>query len=141
MKSIDAIISADYDKFIEVDEIGDKIAQSLIKFFNDSENLLIIEKLKSSGLIFSYEDTNQIKSSNLKNKIFVISGKFENYSREELQKVIEENSGKVSKSLSSKTSFLLAGENMGPKKKIKAKELKISVINEKEFFDLLWNFY
>ena len=137
MKSIDAIISADYDKFIEVDEIGDKIAQSLIKYFNDSENLLIIEKLKSSGLIFSYEDTNQIKSSNLKNKIFVISGKFENYSREELQKVIEENSGKVSKSLSSKTSFLLAGENMGPKKKIKAKELKISVINEKEFFDLL----
>ena len=137
MKSIDAIISADYDKFIEVDEIGDKIAQSLIKYFNDSENLLIIEKLKSSGLIFSYEDTNQIKSSNLKNKIFVISGKFENYSREELQKVIEENSGKVSKSLSSKTSFLLAGENMGPKKKIKAKDLKISVINEKEFFDLL----
>ena len=137
MKSIDAIISADYNKFIEVDEIGDKIAQSLIKYFNDSENLLIIEKLKSSGLIFSYEDTNQIKSSNLKNKIFVISGKFENYSREELQKVIEENSGKVSKSLSSKTSFLLAGENMGPKKKIKAKELKISVINEKEFFDLL----
>ena len=137
MKSIDAIISADYDKFIEVDEIGDKIAQSLIKYFNDSENLLIIEKLKSSGLIFSYEDTNKIKSSNLKNKIFVISGKFENYSREELQKVIEENSGKVSKSLSSKTSFLLAGENMGPKKKIKAKDLKISVINEKEFFDLL----
>ena len=137
MKSIDAIISADYDKFIEVDEIGDKIAQSLIKYFNDSENLLIIQKLKSSGLIFSYEDTNQIKSTNLKNKIFVISGKFENYSREELQKVIEENSGKVSKSLSSKTSFLLAGENMGPKKKIKAKELKISVINEKEFFDLL----
>ena len=137
MKSIDAIISADYDKFIEVDEIGDKIAQSLIKYFNDSENLLIIDKLKSSGLIFSYEDTNQIKSSNLKNKIFVISGKFENYSREELQKVIEENSGKVSKSLSSKTSFLLAGENMGPKKKIKAKDLKISVINEKEFFELL----
>ncbi len=137
MKSIDAIISADYDKFIEVDEIGDKIAQSLIKYFNDSENLLIIDKLKSSGLIFSYEDTNQIKSSNLKNKIFVISGKFENYSREELQKVIEENSGKVSKSLSSKTSFLLAGENMGPKKKIKAKDLKISIINEKEFFDLL----
>lgn len=137
MKSIDAIISADYDKFIEVDEIGDKIAQSLIKYFNDSENLLIIQKLKSSGLIFSYEDTNQIKSTNLKNKIFVISGKFENYSREELQKVIEENSGKVSKSLSSKTSFLLAGENMGPKKKIKAKDLKISVINEKEFFDLL----
>ena len=137
MKSIDAIISADYDKFIEVDEIGDKIAQSLIKYFNDSENLLIIQKLKSSGLIFSDEDTNQIKSTNLKNKIFVISGKFENYSREELQKVIEENSGKVSKSLSSKTSFLLAGENMGPKKKIKAKDLKISVINEKEFFDLL----
>ena len=137
MKSIDAIISADYDKFIEVDEIGDKIAQSLIKYFNDSENLLIIQKLKSSGLIFSYKDTNQIKSRNLKNKIFVISGKFENYSREELQKVIEENSGKVSKSLSSKTSFLLAGENMGPKKKIKAKDLKISVINEKEFFDLL----
>ncbi len=137
MKSIDAIISADYDKFIEVDEIGDKIAQSLIKYFNDSENLLIIQKLKSSGLIFSDEDTNQIKSTNLKNKIFVISGKFENYSREELQKVIEENSGKVSKSLSSKTSFLLAGENMGPKKKIKAKDLKISVIDEKEFFDLL----
>ena len=137
LKSIDAIISADYDKFIEVDEIGDKIAQSLIKYFNDSENLLIIQKLKSSGLIFSDEDTNQIKSTNLKNKIFVISGKFENYSREELQKVIEENSGKVSKSLSSKTSFLLAGENMGPKKKIKAKDLKISVINEKEFFDLL----
>ena len=94
-------------------------------------------RVKSSGLIFSDEDANQIKSTNLKNKIFVISGKFENYSREELQKVIEENSGKVSKSLSSKTSFLLAGENMGPKKKIKAKDLKISVINEKEFFDLL----
>tara|TARA_A100000164_G_scaffold381875_1_gene436164 strand:- start:2911 stop:4935 length:2025 start_codon:yes stop_codon:yes gene_type:complete len=137
MKSIDAIINADYDKFIEEDEIGDKIAKSLIKYFNDSENLLIIEKLKSSGLIFSYEDTNQIKSSNLKNKIFVISGKFENYSREELQKVIEENSGKVSKSLSSKTSFLLAGENMGPKKKIKAQELKINILDLNNFFKLI----
>ena len=137
MKSIDAIISADYNKFIEVEEIGDKIAQSLIKYFNDSENLLIIEKLKSSGLIFSYEDTNQIKSSNLKNKIFVISGKFENYSREELQKVIEENSGKVSKSLSSKTSFLLAGENVGPMKKIKAQELKINILDLNSFFKLI----
>ena len=137
MKSIDAIINADYNKFIEVDEIGDKIAQSLIKYFNDSENLLIIEKLKSSGLILSYEDTNQIKSSNLKNKIFVISGKFENYSREELQKVIEENSGKVSKSLSSKTSFLLAGENIGPKKKIKAQELKIDILDLNKFLNLI----
>ena len=137
LKSIDAIVDADYDKIIEVDEIGDKIAQSLIKYFNDSDNLLIIDRLKKSGLNFYYEDNNQINSSNLKDKTFVISGKFENYSREELQKIIEENSGKVSKSLSSKTSFLVAGENMGPKKKIKAEELKISIINEKEFFDLL----
>jgi len=137
LKSIDAIVDADYEKIIEVDEIGDKIAQSLIKYFNDSDNLLIIDRLKTSGLNFYYKDNNQINSSNLKDKTFVISGKFENYSREELQKIIEENSGKVSKSLSSKTSFLVAGENMGPKKKIKAEELKIIIINEKEFFDLL----
>tara|TARA_B100001989_G_scaffold18932_1_gene11624 strand:- start:2498 stop:4522 length:2025 start_codon:yes stop_codon:yes gene_type:complete len=135
--SIDTIISASYDEIIEVDEIGDKIAESLIKYFKDSENLLIIEKLKNSGLNFIQEENIKLKSDKLKNKIFVISGKFKNYSREQIQKEIEENGGKVSKSLSSKTSYLLAGENMGPKKKIKAKELNIILLDLNNFFELI----
>ena len=80
-----------------------------------------------------------MKSDKLSGKRFVISGTFKNFSREEIKIEIEKNGGKVSKSLSSKTSYLLAGDNMGPKKKIKAEELKIIIINENQFIKLIEN--
>jgi DNA ligase (NAD+) len=93
--------------------------------------------LVKAGLKFDYEEKKLLESDKLSGQTFVISGTFENFSREEIKLEIEKNSGIVSKSLSSKTSYLLAGENMGPKKKIKAEELKIMIINENQFIKLI----
>ena len=136
-KNIENIKSANFDQLTDVEEIGDKIAESLVKYFNDQENLIILENLVKAGLKFDYEEKKLLESDKLSGQIFVISGTFENFSREQIKLEIEKNSGKVSKSLSSKTSYLLAGENMGPKKKIKAEELKIMIINENQFIKLI----
>ena len=136
-KNIENIKCANFDQLTNVEEIGDKIAKSLVKYFNDQENLIILDDLAKAGLKLNYEEKNLLKSDKLSGKKFVISGTFENFSREEMKIEIEKNGGKVSNSLSSKTSFLLAGENMGPKKKIKAQELNIIIINENEFIKLI----
>ena len=136
-KNIENIKSANFDQLTHVEEIGDKIAESLVKYFNDQENLIILENLVKAGLKFDYEEKKLLESDKLSGQTFVISGTFENFSREEIKLEIEKNSGKVSKSLSSKTSYLLAGENMGPKKKIKAEELEIMIINENQFIKLI----
>lgn len=137
-KNIDNLINASVDEIIFVNEIGNKIADSIISYFSDKENLKLIERLKTSGLTFH---ENQSKIENNKNKLrdlnFVITGTFTNYSREEIKNEIIINGGKVSSSLSSKTNYLLAGKNIGPKKEIKAIELNITILSEKDFIKMI----
>ena len=135
-KSIDNIINASYDEIIEVDEIGEKIAESVTMFFSDGTNITHIQNLKVAGLKLEEETTKNV-SNKLKDLIFVISGKFLNFSRDEIQNKIKLNGGKISKSLSSKTDFLISGENMGPKKKIKAKEIGTKIISEDDFISMI----
>ena len=120
-KSIDNLISKTYDELIMVDEIGERIAKSVVDFFNDSKNILNIEKLKNVGLQFE-TNTVVLDSKIFDNKTFVVSGVFDNYSRNELKKTIELNGGKNLSSISSKTSYLLAGDKMGPSKLKKAQD-------------------
>ena len=136
-KDIDRLMEASFDMIIQVDEIGDKIAASIIKYFSLEVNKKLINNLKSIGLNLIEKNNDTQKSNKLSELNFVISGKFLKFSRDSLQIEIKNNGGKVSKSLSSKTHFLIAGENMGPKKKIKAEELEIKIINEDDFISML----
>ena len=139
-KNIDSLILADVLELESVDEIGEKIASSLKEFFNDKENLEIINTLKSYGLQFKLVENNNEQSSDiLIGKLIVVSGVFEKYSRDELKKLIEINGGKVSSSISKNTSFILAGENMGPSKKQKAEELGVKIIGEEEFIKIIYS--
>ena len=135
-KNIDNLINANFDEIISVEEVGDKIAESILKFFSNNENIELVNNLKRSGLIFS-EKTQEMDSYKLEKLSFVISGKFINFSRNEIQEKIKLNGGKLVKSLSSKTDFLIAGENMGPKKKLIAEKLNIKVISEDDFISML----
>lgn len=132
-KSIDAIAQASIMDLILVDEIGDKIAQSVVQFFDNQENRLIIERLKQFGVQLESSAEEVLLSEKLKGKTFVVSGVFELYSRDELKKAIEDNGGKVGSSISTKTDFVIAGENMGPAKLEKANQLKIAIISEVDF--------
>ncbi|NJX14982.1 NAD-dependent DNA ligase LigA [Tamlana crocina] len=133
-KSIDAIVEATQDELVNIDEIGIKIAESVQTFFSSEENIKIIERLKRFGveLEISAEEL-EGKTNVLKGQTIVVSGVFESISRNELKKLIEDNGGKVSSSISSKTSYIVAGDNMGPSKKDKAKALNIEMVNEYEF--------
>lgn len=130
-KNIDNLINANFLELTQVDEIGEKIAQSIIEYFSNQENLSIIKQLKSQGLKFEIEET--FLSSKLEGLSFVVSGSFEGYSREGLKKTIEDNSGKILSGISSKVNFLVAGEKMGPEKKRKAEKLGVKIISEQEF--------
>ena len=132
-KSIDAIAQASMMDLILVDEIGDKIAQSVIQFFDNQENRLIIERLKQFGVQLESDAESALLSEKLKGKTFVVSGVFELYSRDELKKAIEDNGGKIGSSISAKTDFVIAGDNMGPSKLEKANQLKIAIISELDF--------
>ena len=134
--NIDKLINADFDEIISVDEVGNKIAESIIKYFSDKKNIELVNSLKNSGLIFS-EKIQESESNKLNSLVFVVSGSFSSFSRDELQEKIKLNGGKVSKSLSSKTNYLVYGNNMGPKKKIKAEELNIKMISENEFISMI----
>ena len=139
-KNINSLILADVLELESVDEIGEKIASSLKEFFNDKENLEIINTLKLFGLQFEIiENSNEQSSEKLINKSIVISGVFEKYSRDELKKLIELNGGKVSSSISKNTSFILAGENMGPSKKQKAEELGVKIVSEEDFVKIIYS--
>ena len=133
-KSIDAIISASYDALVETDEIGEKIALSISNHFQDQDNVDLIQQLKLAGLCFEKEDEG-MDSDLLAGLSIVISGTFNQYSRDEIKKMIEMNGGKNSSSISKKTSILVAGENMGPSKLKKASDLNIEIINEEEFLN------
>ncbi|EAZ95904.1 DNA ligase [Flavobacteria bacterium BAL38] len=136
-KSIDAIANASVMDLILVDEIGDKIAQSVMQFFDNQENIRIIDKLKSFGVQLESDVEDVLVSEKLKGKTFVVSGVFEIYSRDELKKSIEDNGGKVGSSISSKTDFVIAGDNMGPSKLEKANQLKIAIISEIDFKQMI----
>ncbi len=136
-KSIDAIAQTSIMDLILVDEIGDKIAQSVAQFFDNQENIRIIDRLKESGVQLESGSEDVLLSEKLKGKIFVVSGVFEIYSRDELKKAIEDNGGKVGSSISSKTDFVIAGDNMGPSKLEKANQLKITIISETDFKNMI----
>lgn len=137
-KNIDALMAASEEELTAVDEIGERIAQSVVQFFQNPANLEIVERLKSYGLQFSLsEEQLQNQSDILKGKTFVVSGVFETLGRTELKKLIEDNGGKVASSISSKTSYVVAGANMGPSKKTKAESLGIPIISEQEFLGML----
>ena len=136
--SIDALAKANLDTLVQVDEIGTRIAESVVEFFDSLSNIQIIDRLKTYGLQFKSQLNNFKPLSNkLEGQSFVISGVFATHSRDEIKTLVEDHGGKVSSSLSSKTSFLLAGENMGPKKRIKADQLGIVVIDETIFLSMI----
>ena len=137
-KSIDALQHATYEELLEVEEIGDKIAQSVIQFFSDPKNLEIIQRLKAAGIQMSLSEENQsLKGNELEGKSIVISGVFKLHSRDEYKKMIEEHGGKNVSSVSSKISFILAGDNMGPEKLKKAQQLGIPLIDESTFLAMI----
>jgi DNA ligase (NAD+) len=135
-KSIDNLMKASFEELINVDEIGDRIAQSIIDFSSDLRNIQLINRLKVAGiqLEVSQEDLEN-QTDKLQGKIVVVSGVFYQLSRNELKKAIEDNGGKVSSSISKKTNFIVAGDNMGPTKLIKAQDLGVEIISEQDFID------
>lgn len=139
-KSMDAIMQASFEELVAVDEIGDKIAESITGFIEVEKNRELIKELKSHGLqmeILEQEDTSV--SDILAGKSFVVSGVFTQYSRNELKQAIEDHGGKNVGSISSKTDYLIAGDKMGPAKKEKAEKLGVEMISEEEFITLISN--
>ena len=137
-KNIDALSKASLMELILVDEIGERIARSVIEFFENEENKIIIERLKSYGVQFEIvEKINPDATDKFIGKTFVVSGVFSQFSRDELKKTIEDNGGKVGSSISAKTDFVVAGENMGPAKLEKANKLNITILSEEEFISKL----
>ncbi len=137
-KTIDALSRASLMDLVLVDEIGERIAQSVIDFFENQENNLIIERLKEFGVQFEVvEKVNLDATEILLGKTFVVSGVFTEFSRDDLKKAIEDNGGKVGSSISSKTDYVVAGDNMGPAKLEKASKLNIPIISEVEFMAMI----
>lgn len=137
-KSIEALETASYEELITIEEIGDRIAQSIIKFFADERNVLIVSRLKNYGLQMEVHPDKLVSTGNaLHGLSIVISGTFTLNSRDEYKSMIEQNGGKNAGSVSSKTSFILAGENMGPEKLKKAEKLGVRLVNESDFLKML----
>jgi len=129
---------ASIEELVNVDEIGIKIAESVSLFFDLEENNNTIARLKGFGVQLEFSaDKLANQTDKLNNLTFVVSGIFSSISRNELKKMIEDNGGKVSGSISAKTSYIVAGDKMGPSKKTKAEQLKIPIITENEFFHLI----
>jgi len=137
-KSIDHLMTVDFETLVAVDEIGDKIAESIIEFSNDLGNMHMVDRLKSYGvqLRISEEDLAG-QTDKLQGQVFVVSGVFHQMSRNELKKAIEDNGGKVSSSISKKTTYVVAGDNMGPSKKTKAESLGVLIISEDDFINMI----
>ncbi|WP_264529832.1 NAD-dependent DNA ligase LigA [Flavobacterium sp. N502540] len=137
-KNIDALRQATLMDLILVDEIGERIAKSVIEFFENKENQEIIDRLKSYGIQFEIvEKINPNATEKFIGKTFVVSGVFTQFSRDELKKTIEDNGGKVGSSISAKTDFVVAGDNMGPAKLEKASKLNIPILSEEDFINKL----
>lgn len=137
-KSIEALANASHEDLILVDEIGVKIAESVVEFFSSETNREIINRLKKFGVQLEISAEKLANQTNkLEGNIFVVSGVFHTVSRDELKKLIEDNGGKVSSSISGKTNYVVAGDNMGPSKREKAEKLQINIISEQDFLNLL----
>ena len=140
VKNIDALMNASKEELIEIDEIGEKIAESIIHYFCSEKNRTLVERLKSYGLKMEIEASSIAEVSDLlKGQSIVISGVFTHHSRDEYKDIIEKHGGKNVGSISKKTSFILAGENMGPSKMDKANKLGVNIINEEEFLAMINN--
>jgi DNA ligase (NAD+) len=136
--NIDQIMSAPAEELVAVEEIGEKIAESVVAFFSKAENREVIERLRESGVQLAMEEeTSQQSSDRLLDKRFVVSGVFDTLSRDELKALIESNGGKVGGSISGKTDFLVAGANMGPSKRQKAEKLGVPIISESDFLQMI----
>ena len=137
-RSIDALAAANLDALIHVDEIGLKIAQSIISYFADEKNRELVERLRSAGLKLEADEEDLSGHTDiLQGKSIVISGVFSRHSRDEYKELIEKHGGKNVGSISKKTSFILAGDNMGPSKLEKARSLGIAIIDENEFLSMI----
>jgi len=137
-KSIDSLMKASFEELIVVDEIGERIAESIVDFSNNLVNIQLVDRLKSYGVQLQLSaEALENQTDILQGKIFVVSGVFAKLSRNELKKSIEDNGGKVSSSISKKTTHIIAGENMGPSKRTKAEELKIPIISEDDYLNMI----
>jgi DNA ligase (NAD+) len=136
-KSLQALRTTSYEALIQIDEIGDRIAQSVIEFFANDLNKAILERLERYGLQMEIQETEAPISDVLKGKTLVVSGVFARHSRDELKALIESHGGKVGSSISSKISYVVAGENMGPSKLEKATQLNIPILSEADFEKLI----
>ena len=131
-------MNADMDSLVGVEEIGEKIAQSVIHFFSIEKNNELVHRLRSYGVQLEISaDQLANQSDVLSGNTFVVSGVFNSVSRTELKKLIEDNGGKVSGSISGKTSYVVAGENMGPSKRTKAESLGVPIISEEDFLNMI----
>ena len=136
--SLDQLMNASKEALLEVDEVGERIAQSVIDYFENDDNISIIERLKLAGLNFELDQQLlQDRTDVLKGKTIVISGVFEKKSRAELKALIEKHGGKNTGSISAKTSFLLAGDNIGPSKLAKVEKLGVAKVSEDEFLEMI----
>lgn len=136
--SIEKLMQATLDELMQVNEIGGRIAQSIITYFREPVNIDILERLKGSGLNFESTKEEEVNySDKLEGKAIVISGVFSHHSRDEYKDIIEKNGGKNVGSISGKTSFILAGDNMGPSKLEKAQKLGVPIISEDEFLNMI----
>ena len=136
LKNIDALALATFEELIEIDEIGDKIALSILAYFQEEENKILISRLKAFGLNFKVEEQENL-SIKFEGKSFVVSGIFTAFSRNELKELIETNGGKNVGSISKKTSFVVAGDKMGPSKLQKATDLGVTILSEDDFIAML----
>ena len=137
-RSIDALAKASLDELMQVDEIGARIAESIIRYFADEKNRTQIERLREAGIQLEMEEQDMSEyTDKLAGKSIVISGVFTHHSRDEYKEIIEKNGGKNVGSISKKTSFILAGDNMGPAKLEKANKLGVPIMNEDEFLELI----
>lgn len=137
-KNIEALSQASLMDLILVDEIGERIAQSVVSFFENQENREILSRLKAYGVQFEiHEKVNPNATDKLGGKSFVVSGVFENFSRDGIKQAVEDNGGKVVGSISAKTDYVLAGENMGPAKLEKASKLNIPILSEADFLIMI----
>ncbi|MEQ8906551.1 NAD-dependent DNA ligase LigA [Ekhidna sp.] len=135
-ESIDRLMDASFDEIVSVHEIGERIAESVVEYFRDEESRTMIHRLQEAGLSFQIE-RQEGAGDHFKGLTFVVSGVFDSFGRDELKNLIKQNGGKVASSISSKTNYLVAGENMGPAKKEKADSLGITILNESSFRELL----
>ena len=137
-KNIDQLMTAGFEELISVNEIGDRIAESIVEFFDDPGHHALLDRLRAHGLQLQTEEKEiKLQSNRFEGETFLISGVFEDYSREELKSMIELNGGKVLSGVSAKLNYLVAGENMGPSKREKAEKLSVPIISEKDLINML----